>query len=367
MKRMIAAGICSLSLMAMIGCTTDTAQIIEHPTTTQPGSTITVKLASAFAYGTFGKMYFSQVSRDSLHVLLGLPEGWSVEGIDCYVAKDYKAAKSLAEIQDFESLMQDPANQDLVQEFQDSLVSFELRKTPMPADPSLNGSLAGRSFTASAYDPSQGDIDVDADSITNWNAFSSKISLSYQAATKTDTFIVLDSAMKAAVQEGMPGMFFLSDTVGITVVPMFVFARIKTGDEAGEYQLYYYTKTNSIANYNDLDQGSMAYATVVLDPNAPVKTARNSTMTAGALKANPAVFSGSTRIQLPSEAVSGAKVSILSLRGQVIKSFGDISSGTSQISWDGTDQSGKRVKSGTYIVRYGDELNTSFCTVRKVK
>lgn len=368
MKRILKSAVCAVFLFVLVSCSSDVVQILEHPTTVKPGSVITVKLSSAFLHGVPGKNYWANISRDSLHVLLGLPEGWSVEGVDLYAAKDYKAAKILAEIQDIESVM-NGAYDDLFLELEDSLAQFESRKSPMSQNPALNSALSGRSISARPYAAADSEVVVSADDVPNWTAYSSPVDIQYQAMTKTDTFIVLDETMKAAIQEYMPEMTLLPDTVGVTAVPFFVYARIRTGEEPGEYGIYYYSKTNSLSTYTDLDQGSMTFATVVLDPDASAPV-RNSiaTVHSGGMRAVPSAFSTKTRIQLPSKVSSYAKVEIVSLRGQLVRLFSGIAPGARSFVWNGTDQSGREVKSGMYLIRYSDNLeNVNYCTVRKLK
>lgn len=366
--RILKSVVFAVSLFILAGCSSDVVQILEHPTIVKPGSVITVKLSSAFLHGAPGKSYWANISRDSLHVLLGLPEGWSVEGVDLYAAKHYKAAKILAEIEDFESVM-NGSYEDQFLELEDSLAQFESRKSPMPHNPSLNSALSGRSISARSYAAADSEVMVSADDVSNWNAYSSPVDIQYQAMTETDTFIVLDEAMKSAIQEYMPEMTFIPDTVGVTAVPFFVYATIRTGEEPGEYDIYYYSKTNSLSTYNELDQGSMTYATVVLDPDAPAPVRNYMTAVhSGGMRAIPAAFSSRTRIQLPLNRSAEAGIDILSLRGQLVRSFTSIDSRSRFFVWNGTDQSGREVKSGTYIVRHRDRLdNVSHCVVRKLR
>ncbi|MFP4164169.1 MAG: hypothetical protein ACLFQB_07905 [Chitinispirillaceae bacterium] len=364
--RVVKLFLSTVTVLAMMGCSSDVIQVLEHPTTVKPGSVIKVKLSSAYVYGIPGKNYWSDISRDSLHVLFGLPEGWSIESVDFYAAKHFEAAKVLAGDQNIESAMNGEYN-GLYAGLEDSLALFESRKEPMPANSALDPSLSGRTINARPYEPNGTEIEVAADDVPTWTAYSSSVDLSYQAGSKTDTFTVLDENMKQMIQQYSPELTLLPDTVGVTAVPFFVYATIRTGEQPGEYQLYYYSKTNSVSEYSDMDQGSMTYVPVVLDPQASVRSGIR-TVPNGSISAVPAVFSASTKIQLPFERSPGARIDIISLSGRIVGSYSDLSTEASFFVWDGTGHNGGNVESGTYVIRYMDEQkNISSCKVRKVR
>jgi hypothetical protein len=83
----------------------------------------------------------------------------------------------------------------------------------------------------------------------------------------------------------------------------------------------------------------------------------------------PNPFNPSTAISFSLPAATYVEVSIFNLRGQLVKTLisRDLIAGNHRVSWDGTDQSGRRVASGSYICHMiaGDQREQSMLTLMK--
>jgi hypothetical protein len=66
----------------------------------------------------------------------------------------------------------------------------------------------------------------------------------------------------------------------------------------------------------------------------------------------PNPFSANTNIKLYVKNGNAADVNIYSVKGQLVKSFGNFNKGIHTLSWNGTDLNGRKVSSGFYFVRY---------------
>ena len=70
--------------------------MLQHPDQAQKQQTISVDLLNSYMYITNGSVLSSDVTRDSLHVAIGLPEGnWTVVSVAAYAAPHFRPLKDL--------------------------------------------------------------------------------------------------------------------------------------------------------------------------------------------------------------------------------------------------------------------------------
>jgi len=82
------------------GCAIDYSQIVDHPAGAKPQDTISVSMINIVTVLSNSSRLIQRVTRDSLHVAMGLPQGWSVVSADCYIAEDTRLAKMIGSLED---------------------------------------------------------------------------------------------------------------------------------------------------------------------------------------------------------------------------------------------------------------------------
>ncbi len=373
-----------LSVLFLVGCSTDTLLVIEHPVEAKPGDTITVELGSFYGHATPMGMVISPVNRDSLHFLIGLPEGWRVLSVDYHIARDWKFANDLLKVVDLQDLETDNTFAQNSELFTDSIASFRLSKQPMESNPSLAALFAGRTHNASAAFGTEDEPRVvTTDGIDRWVGFSSPVNIRLAQFSPTDTVVSLPDSVIAELDEQYQQM---AEAIGVTIVPVYLHATIITGDQAGLHDIYYYSKTAQLPEGEDftqypdlddqssllqqlamLDRGSMVYVSVNTGPDVSVLSQKTIRATSGDLKAYPASFSAHTTITVPENRSGDQRVVIKSLDGKLVKIL-SIKNGANQVIWDGTDRSGSRAVPGTYVVSFVDSNRAlSSVVVNKIR
>ena len=234
--------------MFFVGCSMDVTTIIEHPSQAAPGSSYKTSFISSYLYLNTAPRFSSTVTRDSIHLAVGLPVGWQVLSMNYYAATNFSAIKAINGIS--EAALQ--------QALVDSFTAFESRKAPMTRDASVTTRLAHRTFQV--YDSAAREtLTVAIDSIANWQSFSARFGVTFAANTPTDTFIRGDSVSQITGAT-------VPDTIGITMVPVFFYATIQTGTTLGDHRVFIFEKSGSmVSNKNfNVDTGSMAMAKITL-------------------------------------------------------------------------------------------------------
>ncbi|KMQ51098.1 hypothetical protein CHISP_2021 [Chitinispirillum alkaliphilum] len=364
----------------LIGCSSDNLTVIHHPTEAKPGDTLVVELASFFSYASPGGIVMGTVNRQDMNMLVGLPEGWSVISMDYYVAHDWKFANDLLSLADLDNLgdedMRDLLSEEGQKMYMDSVTVFRTRMQPMNENPTLSQAFRGRRFLAhpSGNDEYQEEIIVNTDQIHSWSGFSAPAEIKFDFFDQTDTSFRIPDEFADNADER------LRDTdVGLTIVPIYLFAKIQTGGQTGMHDIFYYSKTDdlpegddftqdpSVDDLSSFDVGSMTYVSVLLDPNVSVSNRIANRHSGSSLKAYPTSFSSSTTIQLPNSHFGGEQVIVRSLDGRLVREIA-VGRGEHHVIWDGKDFSGREVRSGTYIVSFtGGGHIVQSCTVRKIR
>jgi hypothetical protein len=337
-----------ICLSLLIGCSIDKAGVIEHPERAKPGDTISVLLSDIYMYVSNSSRIDEQVVRDSIHVLAGLPKEWSVTGLDFYTFKDFKYSKIInSNSSSIDSILRD------------SVSSFESKKSPMSRDYGLSDSFKGRELDAhNIKDDST--VTITADNVDQWIGFSAPLGIVFQKGSSTDVAVPMDSAINIYKNSGLSdGTFDPSsigmipyDTIGINVIPILVFARIKVGvQDKGKHTLYYYTKTGKIPSMqpqiggNDKDIGDMVFVNV--DISTASVNNRLVAVKPFCIKARP------DRIQINLGDISrSVNADIFSIDGQLVKRLNPVSSGA--FFWGGVNETGCKVSPGAYYIRIVD-------------
>ncbi len=338
----------TLFMFLLAGCSIDRVEIISHPSQTKPGDTIDVVFTSVYAYAINSSSSLFGTSRDSLHVLIGKPSEFKIVSLGFYKS-DFSIINMLKD------------NAIPEEELAESLAVFAGRQQPMIADTNLANAFAGRTVPAHNGDITE---EINTDDVDLWSGFSSKIDINIPAMSQLDTALSLEAAMSIAKEAGFPfdstmlDAFSVEvDTIGMTVYPIFLFARIATASLQGNFRLYYYGKTGPLPSpeaSEDNDRGdNMAFTSLVLSETSVLNSVFRGSQKS--IRAYPNPFREKVQIDLRSLNSSDVKIEIYSVGGNLIKKL--TPGKTSQMFWDGKDKSGTAVSPGAYLIRVIDGKN----------
>lgn len=350
---------CALLIAGAVGCSGfDKTSVLVHPTTATTADTIDVALVNLYTYISSGSTVLSTVKRDSLHLLAGLPASWEILSAGMYSARDLTATELLA-LQSAGSIVSAAAG---------SLASYAAKMVPLPSNNNWVATIKSR--TIPAHDKSNGaTISVDAKKVGNWQGFAAPIDLTLAQSSPVDTMLPMDSVLAMVEQTGMASASSVAtakqqlrllpgfDSVGVIMVPIVLFLKVKTAAVAGTDTLYYYTKTAAIPAENidtlnglvpDPDRGDMVYVPITLGTTKvalqPVKAAVSNGLSI-------TIDHKKRTVQV---AVSGVvkshtgTINIYSLQGSLVKTV--VLSTRGIALWDGTDMQHHALRSGGYLV-----------------
>ncbi|MBN1130073.1 MAG: hypothetical protein JXA71_13865, partial [Chitinispirillaceae bacterium] len=239
--RLASTLVAGTALLLCIGCSFDTMNIIDHPARVSEGQQFEASLYNQFIHITNGGKINMDIIRDSLHVAVGTPEGWTIESARFYVARDWDIVSLASQLDDTVAL---------ALAIRDSSIAFKARATAMNADPGFVTALAGRSYQAAdKYDNNA--IVVETDSIGSWTCFRGVAGIMYTRGTPVDT-IMVDST---------------GDTTGISVMPLFAWVTLRAPASSRQDTLIYFSKTAAMPPLDDsgsIDVGEMAYAAITV-------------------------------------------------------------------------------------------------------
>ena len=327
-----------------IGCSVDRVQIISHPSAAKPGDTISVLFSDIYLIITTAPTSTQSYSRDSLHIGYGLPSGWSLLSSDYYVATGIQLGQ-------MSSLINDPTL--IMQLIQDSLGLYMARKLPMTKDNGWSGFFAGKTF--SAHNIANTDsIKLNANTVGQWIAYSSRINLSVANGTKMDTGVALTSLPIDSSTRKMISSFYHTDSIWVKTIPIVCFARLIAGQTEKDDTLFYYTKTDAmptlaaLQNPYNFDRGNMTYAAININKANAVKQSLLARQAKSVLRVYPSGTTVNFDVNTPSQWT----LSIFDAAGKTIRQFATLSSQkATRVVWDKTAASGARVGPGFYLVR----------------
>lgn len=319
MRRLKAIALTSLAVL-VVGCSLDRITVIDHPDAVSPGQSFQATMASLYIYITPYSVVSQTVVRDSLHFAVGVPDGWDVSSVAYYAAKDFRIAK-LAGVEDTMALEQLLA---------DSLARFSAQKSAMISNPSVAQDLLGKSIQARDMD-SDTAFAVQTSQIAQWSSFSAEVNIELEAGAPVDSFYA-DS----------------SDSIGLTIVPIFLFAQLTASQNQGMADLYYFSKTGPIPEEFDtsgsIDRGDLLWMPVQVGVTSVNRLAHAAA--AGRVGAFPNPFSNVVYLQ--SQEGKFETIDIFSFDGKLVNTFHPDSKSAS---WNGTNAAGALLPSGTYLLK----------------
>jgi hypothetical protein len=350
LAKIIRATLLSAALLMYAGCSVDMSAIFDHPDQIKPGNSFPVKLGNIYMYMTNGSEAMFAAIRDSLHVLIGTPEGWEVEEVKFYIADHWKIITMSQDVMD---------STELLRMLEDSLAVFETRAEAMSGGVSDPVPLAGQIFEASSMDGSETDS-VEVDEVAQWYAFGAPANILIQPGRRMDTVFVVADSLIDTVDTTTPVSI---DTLGMTAIPITIYARLKAASTNGTDTLYYYTKTGALPTNEPVDTtdmmamlaaadlGSMSYAVIEVTPDAAAReTAGRSMVLRAGPYPNP--FTDKVTLELAEDMGTLGGAQVYSIRGDLIAG---LEPRGGRIVWDGVCSDGSRAAPGAYYVRVRHE------------
>ncbi len=337
-KLLLVSGILAL----LIGCSADRAQLVSQPSAERPGDTIPVVLSDVYVIVSTTESTTVAYQRDSIHVVYGLPAGWSVVSSNYYVASALK-------INQIASIATDSAL--LLTLLQDSLATYTSRESAMKADPSWKSYFSHKTLSAHGFGTDS--IPVNVDSVGQWQPYAAKIGLNFPKGTPMDTSLAVSSLPidTSSIPSVVKLLYGNVKTIWVKTIPIVCFARIAVGQSQNTFNLYYFTKTAGLPSSTqslipNFDKGDMTYAPININSNNAVKLAPALLRACGLLR----ITAGQGRVTLFSLGGDGGTLSICDMEGRTIRSFGAPAQGP--IAWDGTNTQGLAAGAGNYVARY---------------
>ena len=347
MRKISVSVVLSAALTFFGGCAVDSYTAIDHPEQVQPGTTFPASFLNFVFVTDTGAVLTKEVNRDSLHLAMGFPDGWSVSNVRQYTADhlNLNSYFSLEEAQEQDSPLQNP---ELLALVTDSFPLYRMRSMLIPEAPNQ----------ASFYESGEFDISdsavttLDGSSVAQWITFSGLLGLSFPVGTQMDSVVAFEDSDTALFSPG-GGV----DSLGYKAIPIFVFFDVSAPALERTDTLYYYAKTGPLPVSTDpmeinLDLGDWAVQTVRITPDAA----------AGPLAR---YRSGGNEIQYrPDEGVmfffsqrKDYKIEVFSMNGTRIWTT---TGNGAQAEWAGKNSRGRPIAPGNYLARVqtGDLVNS---------
>jgi hypothetical protein len=365
-RYLLKLAVCGAISALYTGCSMDSLNVVEHATQVKPGATVQVKLGHGYIYLSNTSVTSQEVTRDSLHVFVGAQGAWKVESVSFYKAENYQIGKSVTGLRD---------SMELRRAFMDSATIFESRAIPMTQGTGNGAKISGQDIEAhnGAYSQT---ITVATDSVKHWFEFHAPVAIRIAAGTVMDTVFEVNDSLLAQIPDSQAASAgptlkaFGIDSVGVKVIPVFIYAKLTAPSTPALDTIFYFTKTARIPavlaqpaspTSGSYDIGDMAFVPVEVTPSAPVLREAFA-QEHGTIAAYPNPFRDRVTITLGHAA---GNISVYAQDGMLVKKLSPMRCGTIAV-WDGTDTGGRRIAGGVYIVRADAAEKTSYLRIRAI-
>lgn len=326
----------------LAGCTLDSLNLLEHPASVGPGETFSAGAVNIILDISAADTAADSIFRDSIHVGVGLPSGWTVESAKVCPAPHFRPARASVN-----GLDTNERNALLL----DTLDACAGRSVPLYPDSGIRAFLVGRNHRVAASPESLGgSFTVRPDTVPAWFGFSGRIEVAVPAGAPPDT--ILDSTYSP----------LLTEPTAFKALPVYVYFTLKAGQRDTSVRVLYFSKTGpldttGIRSSSNFDKGALVYRPLRVESS--VSTARRP---AGAgfrwASGGPSirqVAPGRLALSLP-PAPSGVPVrgglEILSAAGVRLRAWSPASlGGAGAVEWDGSDARGRPLPAGRYLLR----------------
>jgi hypothetical protein len=362
-------------LGVLIGCSGfDSTQVLVHPDSLATSQTVNVAIVNLYTYlDTAGSVLSQDITRDSLHLMVGMPASWEVSEVKAAVVNDMNTSALLA----LQGKIVDKQSGAAL------LAQYEASATPLAEDDGVTAVLAGQTVDARSATGEGNTIPITVDDIAQTKGFSGPVDVAITKGSTADTTLALDSILAFVSGSGMvPDSTMESvtallnypllkkpDSVGIVMVPVIIFMKLTAGTDVGDDTLVYFTKTAAMDQapspiiatiallspetapmLSGIESGDMIFMPVsVLDESGTVRGQSGPSYSGVHITSDG--MAGTVRIGMGSAPVNGVMVSVYSLQGALVTTLGAAQAVPGGFIWRGTDLSGRSVKDGTYVFR----------------
>lgn len=336
-KSLVKLFVIGAGLAGFMGCSFDQTIVIEHPDRVAPAQQFDVPVYNQYVYYCNSGTFVQAVMRDSAHLAVGLPNGWTAIAANFYVARQFKVINLMNSLDDTLALYK---------AIRDSSLLYKSRAAAMTQDNNFTSLLAGRTYETRAWN-SDDSLTVNTSSVNSWKCYRGLANLSFPQGTTVDT-VMVDS---------------LSDTIGLTVVPVFMWVTVQAKTAPGLDTLFYFSKTSkmpAVTDTGNIDIGAMVYA--------PVTVLGSQVMSRPVERSNQVTIRSTKdriSINLGSYAGEAVSVKIYSLSGVLIADLSaELAAKSGAVEWN---HGSSGAKSGIYIVRCATKsgmVTSSFKLVR---
>lgn len=347
----------------LVGCSGfDGVRMMDHPGRVAPSSVFDAVLVNAYTYIDSNTTISARIERDSLHFMVGMPGSWNVTEASIAIVRD-RGNSELLEITNGEF---DTA------QLRQLLNSYRTGAVAMSQDPALPSFISGQVLDLT--NQNGGETTVDVDQVDKWLGFSAPVNIVFEEGSAPDTVMPFDSLLDilSAVDDSMGNMidellggssWETPESLGLCMVPVLVYLKIQAGAQEGADTLYYFSKTGSMNQTPDpflalvapelaaMETGDMTFMPMVVSSESAVRRGGRATLESmGQPRIVTDRATGNVRMDLGG--MKGASISIFSLDGAPVARYSanELSGGNTFL-WNGTDRSGQRVQSGSYVVK----------------
>jgi hypothetical protein len=283
-----------------------------------------------------GTSLTQNVNRDSIHLAVGTPDGYSVVSAKYYYANNLNILK-------LASKMDSAAAE---QAAKDSANVYKSRATVMQNSPAFTDILKHRTYVASNADDTM-TITVNTDVVKNWSSWDGKINITIPQGTAPDT--TMDTM-------GMP--------LGIISKSVFVWITLKAKSAMGLDTLLYFTKTGSMPVASDtanLDIGQIMYAPLKVT-NSGVRLTEQIKKDNGGFSAYSYPGGEKVIINFPAFYKEATGLEVFTVSGMKIADLTSAIAGSNgSVAWSTKNSA---VKPGLYILRIKSMKGIFSTTVR---
>lgn len=329
-------------------CTLDSLIILEQPAEVRKGESFQVGAVDIILDVGPASSPADSISRDSVHVGLGLPAGWEAVSAKACPAPHFHPAS--AAVNQLDTNLRNRL-------LHDSLAACESRAVDLVPDPGIQDFLRGRTLRVRASPDSLGRFfDLDVDTVPQWFGFSGRIDVSVPAGAPADTIL---------------------DSLAFKALPVFILLTLKAPDREEAGRLLYFSKTGRLdtAAYSDpanQDRGALVYRPVqVVSPTSTRDGSASPAMGGAAGLRLARMPDGGYRLSLPPSAASpSAPWRSLELRhasGALLRAWPVHGLPGPSLSWDGRDLHGRPLGTGLYVLALtgpGGRLAAPFVVLR---
>lgn len=338
----------------LTSCSTDRLEAINFPEAAKPGQTISVAMVNAYTYLSISRKVMSGfgAQRDSIHLMMRVPEGYEIIGVKTAVIRDLNISSFFGQIDNLSNLAP-------------QLAQYTSQLAAMSRNTNLDNKFKERTIDAHSSKDQTTTIPVSTSQGT-WAGYSAPFGVSFKAGDTLDTIISVDSILGLVNQMGIDtsslnldsimnaqALPIAVDSIAFSTIPALIQVTLKTKATTGKDTLYFYSTTASafptqaeIDSGSTIDLGSMLFSELNVSESA--SSVQNFAKKIEFAKISVIKNAGSCKIIYNlKNSMDKTSISIYSSLGILVRKIPLSSEGYGV--WDYTDKSGIDVSTGRYF------------------